>query len=60
MPLLRDVIFIFFVGAASNVTFKTRCPRMLKISKDFIGSLVAVIVIFSFAGFGAISKSIIA
>ena len=31
---------------------------MLKISKDFIGSLIAVIVIFSFAGFGAISKSI--
>ena len=54
----KEVILIFFEGVASNVKFKTRCPRMLKISKDFIGSLVAVIVIFSFAGFGAISKSI--
>ena len=50
-------MLIFFEGVASNTKFKTRCPRMLNISTDSIGSLVAVILIFSFAGFGAISKS---
>ena len=51
-------MLMFLAIVASKVKYKTRCPRMLKTSTDSIGSQVAVIVIFSFAGFGAISKSI--